>query len=536
MQNHSNPGVLFDLLIDTTQSIVVELDPDGTILAAKAPKGREAGDGVHGKKPRDLFEEGTADEIMYLLDKAARTHKKQVKSIQIKYNGRTFWYSLTIFPIFSADRKIEKFIVISADIEGEKLAEESLRRSKIKLEEVIAHSTAEVSISYDQLLKETEERAVAEKALTESRKQYQLLVETVTDWIWEIDKEAKFTYSSPRSVELLGYQPEELIGRQRYDFIEPDFRDNAFTTFRNFADASIPFNSIQNRFLHKNGKVVVVESNGAPVFNSGGFVIGYRGVSRDITERNYFEQCLRKSEKKLSVHLQQTPLGYIEWDVTKEVLDWNPAATRIFGFSRNEAMRGETFSMIVPSEIQQHLEKIWQDILKGKSVHSINQNIRKDGTRIYCEWFNTLIRDEHNKPVAISSLVSDITERRQVEMELKFLAELLEESDDIISISSATKRKVVFMNKAGRETFGWPENDDLSGRSVAECHPAWILEKMEKEWLPKVIEEGIWKGDSAVIDCYMQEVPVKQIIMSHKNPEGNVEFYSTMVRLENLAH
>jgi PAS domain S-box-containing protein len=261
-----------------------------------------------------------------------------------------------------------------------------------------------------------------------------------------------------------------------------------------------------------------------------GILIGYRGVSRDITERHYFEQSLRKSEQKLSLHLQQTPMGYIEWDITKEVLDWNPVATAIFGYSRNEAMRGNTFRLIVPDELDDNLEKVWQNILTGKgSVHSINQNVRKDGTLIWCEWFNTLIRDENNLPVAISSLVTDITSRRQLEMEKKFLTELLEESNDIISIASATKQKVVFMNKAGRKLFGWIGQEEAFGRSVAKCHPAWVLDKMEKEWLPEVIKNGMWKGESAVVDYDGHVIPVQQVILSHKNSEGEVEFFSTIL-------
>lgn len=528
MQNNSVTEVLLNLLIETTKSIVAEIDQDGTFLNVIAPRGREAGKEVLGRKPHDLFNKESADVIMDLLDEVTVTCKQQRKSIQISYKGRPFWYSIAAFPLLDVNGKIEKFIVISSDIEDEN----SLRKDKADLEEIIAQRTVEISRSYDQFVKEARERSAAEKALSESRKQYQLLVETVTDWIWEIDKNSKFTYCSPRSFELLGYEPVELIGRFRYDFIDPESRANAITTFSNFADASIPFSSIQNRFLHKNGKVVIIESNGTPVLNSRGVVKGYRGVSRDITERNYFEQLLRKSEKKLSLHLKQTPLGYIEWDITKEVLDWNPAASRIFGFSRNEAMRGDTFSMIVPAELHKSLEKIWQDILRGKHVHSINQNIRKDGKKIYCEWFNTLISDENNQPVAISSLVSDITERRQLEMERKFLADLLHESNDIVSIASATKRKVIFMNKAGRDTFGWHYDDDLSGRSVAECHPDWVFRMLEKEWLPIVIEDGIWKGDSAIIAYDGREIPASQIIMSHKNSEGDVEFYSTMIRLK----
>jgi len=374
------------------------------------------------------------------------------------------------------------------------------------------------------------DRKNAEKALNEIRMQYQSLVETVTDWIWEIDTDGITTYSNPRSIDLLGYEPKELTGRLRYDFIKPSNKENAYAFFRNFADASLPFSGIQDKFVHRNGKIVLVESNARPIFNSDDVLIGYRGVSRDITERNYFEQALRKSEQKLSGHLQQTPLGYIEWDINKEVLDWNPAATRIFGFSRNEAIRGNTFSMIVPSDLQQLLEKMWQDILKGKNIHSINQNIRKDGTRIHCEWFNTLNRNKNNQPVSISSLVSDITARRQLEMERKLLAELMEESNDIILITSAANRRIIFMNKAGRDIFGWTENNELGEKSVSDCHPVWILELMEKKWLPEIYKNGVWKGDSSLLTGDGMEIPVKQIIMSHKNSDGAVEFYSTILR------
>jgi PAS domain S-box-containing protein len=372
----------------------------------------------------------------------------------------------------------------------------------------------------------------ADEALNESRKQYQSLVETVTDWIWEVDTDAIITFSSPRSLDLLGYRPDELIGHSRYDFIEPPCRENAYALFRNFAEVSLPFTGIQSNFVHKNGKILVFESNALPVFNSDDVLIGYRGVSRDITERNYFEQALRKSEQKLSGHLQQTPLGFIEWDINKEVLDWNPAAAKIFGLSRNEAMRGNTFNMIVPSELHQLLDKIWQDIIKGENVHSINQNIRKDGTRIYCEWFNTLVRNADNQPVAISSLVSDITIRKQQETERKFLEELIEESSDIVTIASVAKLKVVFMNKAGRNFFGWSDNYELNRQRINDCHPSWVLELLDKVWLPKAIEEGIWRGDSAILTLDNKEIPVKQIIIRHKNSDKEVEFFSSMLRMQ----
>jgi PAS domain S-box-containing protein len=647
---------LLHLLIDTTRSVVVVCAADGTFLDVKVPHGsRYNGKRMVGSKPHEVLEKDTADRWMEIINEAIAVTSPLKREFRFSYKERQLWYDITVYPVSTAEGKIEKLVTIGYDIEAKKTGEAKLEQSRTALEEVIDESVAEVKRSYDNLLAEVEERrkieialqrsqedyrmivenqndiivkadsdgillfvspsccnvfgktsqeligqsflpyvheddrketlaAIAalsfspyhsyveqraltnlgykwiawvysavlneknkvtaiigvgrdisdrknsEKALIESRRQYRSLVETVTDWIWEVDNDAITTYSSPRSKDLLGYEPDELIGRPRYDFIRPEDKDNAYAFFRNFADVSLPFSGIQSQFVHKKGKIVLIESNAQPIFNIDGILIGYRGVSRDITERHYFEQSLRKSEQKLSLHLQQTPMGYIEWDITKEVLDWNPVATTIFGYSRNEAMRGNTFRLIVPDELDDNLEKVWQNILTGKgSVHSINQNVRKDGTLIWCEWFNTLIRDENNLPVAISSLVTDITSRRQLEMEKKFLTELLEESNDIISIASATKQKVVFMNKAGRKLFGWIGQEEAFGRSVAKCHPAWVLDKMEKEWLPEVIKNGMWKGESAMVDYDGHVIPVQQVILSHKNSEGEVEFFSTIL-------
>jgi PAS domain S-box-containing protein len=656
IMSHFDSEFLLHLMVDTTQSVIVVNAVDGTFLEVQVPHGsRHSGQEFVGKLPSEVLDKETASIWMEILKEVISASAPLKRELKFSFKQRLLWYDITVYPVVSADGEVERLITIGWDIEAKKAGEETLKKNRVALEEVIDESIAEVKRSFDQLLAEAEERrkielalqrtqedyklivenqndiivktdpkgillfvspscckifgktsqeltgksfipyvhkddldatmlairalsrppfhsyieqraltaegyrwiawvytAVlneknklkaiigvgrditdrknAEKALNEVRRQYQSLVETVSDWIWEVDTDAVTTYCNPRSQDLIGYKPDELIGRPYYDFIEPSSQENAYAFFRNFADSSLPFSGIQSNFVHKNRKIVLIESNALPIFNSDSVLIGYRGVSRDITERNYFEQALRKSEQKLSGHLQQTHLGYIEWDINKEVLDWNPAAKRIFGFSRNEAMKGNTFSMIVPAELHQALEKIWQDILKGKNVHSINQNIRKDGERIHCEWFNTLNRNENNIPVSISSLVTDISARRQLEKEHKFLAELMEESNDIVSIATAAEQKIIFMNKAGRHIFGWMDNSGFARRSVNECHPAWVLNLLEKEWLPEINIKGIWRGDSAVLSSDGKEIPVKQIIMSHKNPEGQVEFYSTILR------
>jgi PAS domain S-box-containing protein len=128
------------------------------------------------------------------------------------------------------------------------------------------------------------------------------------------------------------------------------------------------------------------------------------------------EQALRASQKKLALHLEQTLLGVIEWDLEGRVRAWNPAAEQIFGYARNEAIGRRADELIVPSSHTFSAKGELSALLgNGGSEASTREATTKDGRTILCEWVNTLLKDEGGKVVGVMSLVSDITERHQAE-------------------------------------------------------------------------------------------------------------------------
>ncbi|MFZ1156229.1 MAG: ATP-binding protein, partial [Candidatus Sulfotelmatobacter sp.] len=114
-----------------------------------------------------------------------------------------------------------------------------------------------------------------------------------------------------------------------------------------------------------------------------------------------------------------TPLAVIEWDLDFRVASWNPAAERIFGYSRAEAI-GQHASFTVPPNFREHVDRVWHDLLAQRGgARSTNDNITKDGRTISCEWYNTPLVDDSGRVLGVASLVQDVTERVVLEDRLR---------------------------------------------------------------------------------------------------------------------
>lgn len=139
------------------------------------------------------------------------------------------------------------------------------------------------------------------RSLSDRERRFKSFVETSHDWIWELDKNANFSYVSPRVKNILGYEPEELVGRSGYDLMPPDEAEKISKKFDEYVEKHIPFTNLINVNIHKDGHRVVMESSGWPFFDPDGELLGYRGADRDITERLEREETFNQSERMKTV-------------------------------------------------------------------------------------------------------------------------------------------------------------------------------------------------------------------------------------------
>ena len=139
------------------------------------------------------------------------------------------------------------------------------------------------------------------------------------------------------------------------------------------------------------------------------------------------ETALREFQQKLLLLVQQAPLAAIEWDLDFNVMEWNPAAESIFGFSRQETIGRNALDWLVPEPTRSSIEQMWRDLLDGKGGrYSTNENVTRDGRIIVCEWHNTVLTDDNGNAIGVISLAKDITSQVETEAALQRACEEME--------------------------------------------------------------------------------------------------------------
>ena len=268
-------------------------------------------------------------------------------------------------------------------------------------------------------------RKRAEEALRASEEKYRNLVENINDMVWESDLNGKCTYASPKTRDLLGYEPEELLGRTAYEFMAPEDAGRVAESYGQSKARREPLTLIRYDVIRKDGTRIVIETNGVPILDHDGNYKGYRGVNRDVTERVRAQEALRKSEEKFRV-LAETTASAIVILQDNRVKYANPAVEKITGYSREEMLAMspvEAASVIDPATIL--MLNLARFRRRGR-----NENLRyeirlkaKDGKTKWVDVTTGVI--SYNGSPAFLATGLDITERKRAEEEVQNARKML---------------------------------------------------------------------------------------------------------------
>lgn len=205
-------------------------------------------------------------------------------------------------------------------------------------------------------------RKEAEEALHKSEARYRSLVETTSDWVWEADRQGKFTYCSPVCEELYGYHPEELLGRSMFDILldpewAPEFRKNIEICLDNIKG----FHGVERLSTKKDGSRVFVESSVTPIVSGKLGVIGFHGIDRDISERKRAEEEKTILEEQYHQAQKLEALGTLAGGVAHDI---NNLLSPIIGYAELAEMALEKGN----GDIAKHLNAISENSYKATEL------------------------------------------------------------------------------------------------------------------------------------------------------------------------
>lgn len=315
------------------------------------------------------------------------------------------------------------------------------------------------------LLEQTQERDRIEALLRTSAQRFRNLVESTNDWLWEIDGAGRYSYVSPQIMSILGYAPDEVLGRTPFELMPADEAARMEAMFAELMSQRAPLRAVENINLHKDGRRVVLETNGVPVLGEHGEFSGYRGIDRDITERRQAEQAQRESERRFRDLLENMQLMAVMLDDGGNITFINDFLLHSTGRTRDAVLGQNWFEVFIPEELRGALRAAYLRTMAGGAPVSPHEHeiLTVSGGRRRIVWNVILIHGPDERAAGSASVGSDVTEQRKSEMEMHKLLRVVEQTDDSVMITDPNGN-IEYVNAAFERISGY-QRDEVIGRT-----------------------------------------------------------------------
>jgi len=308
------------------------------------------------------------------------------------------------------------------------------------------------------VLSEVEDFSV-ESAFTESEERFRQMAEMAGEWLWEQDPGGYYSYSSAAVSQILGYSPDEVLGKHYTEFLTP--QDKA--TQQHYATSHRPFYALLSHYRHKDGRQILTESTGLPIINAAGKLLKWRGVDRDITARMHFQDALIESEKRIRLIIESSLSAIVIMDSYGIVTDWNHPAEKIFGWTKDEAIGRRLDELVIPPRLHAAHQRGLELFLRTGSGPLLNRlieqtAIRRDGTEFPVELSISPLK--LGNAYIFSGFIHDITERKRLEHRFRQAVEsapnaivMVNKSGTIVMVNAQTE---AFFGYSRAELIGQP--------------------------------------------------------------------------------
>ncbi len=339
-------------------------------------------------------------------------------------------------------------------------------------------------------------------------------------------EEGRYVDVNNAFVSLVGYTRDEAIGRTSLElglWLDVRARDRVWSELA----AAGEVHNVPVQLRTKSGEIRDVLYSAARITLHGVPHVIAQGL--DITEHKRAEEALRRSEERFRSLYANMAEGVALHDV---VFDDRgvPVNYRITAINAQyEQMTGLTAGQVVgrlATEAYETPEPPYREEFTRVALTGVPYQFETYFPPMD-RYFRISVAPLENRGFA--TIFFDITARKRADQERARLTAILESTSDLVA-SAGVDGRVTYMNDAGRRMVGWSHDEDVSRRRIPEIHPAWAYELIRQEGIPTAIEKGVWRGETAILGRDGRNVPVSQVIMAHRSPEGELLYLSTIMR------
>jgi PAS domain S-box-containing protein len=396
----------------------------------------------------------------------------------------------------------------------------------------LAHATTRISELEAELalLKRTltpsgEELTSVHAARNDAR--YRSLVTNSPDLIYILDLDYHIQFASSTTDD---FTLQQILGANALDFIAQD----DVPPFKATLDAARDegrLGSIEVR-VPTPDDVLWYEARIRPI-QEGGRTVELLLISGDITRRKRAEAALTASEARLRELITSVPgtlyqftagpQGWTMHFITESIMD-------LAGVQAEDILRdiGVLHARHHPDDVQRFVSSV-NAVVERPALWVYEGRFVKPSGEV--RWFQG-----RSNPVALpdgsmvfNGVLIDITDRKQAQEAQERLVQILESTSDFVG--TATMDGVTqYINAAGQRMVGLKAGDDITSRRISDFSPPWALEIIGNRGIPTAIQDGVWEGESALLNGQGEEFPVSQVIICHKDARGVPVFLSTIAR------
>lgn len=331
--------------------------------------------------------------------------------------------------------------------------------------------------------------------LEESRRRFIEVANSSSDWVWEVDKNDRYTFVSPKVEEFLGYKPEEMIGELSLKTMSEEESLRVNEIFTQYTSKQLPFKDIENVNIHKDGHSVILQTSGVPIYDIHGEFAGYRGSDRDITNIKNLLSSLKESQENLKEAQKLANIGHWELNLVDNSLYWSDEVYRIFGLEPQEfGATYESFLKHIHPDDHDLVNNAYRDSVVSKSSYYIvHRVLTKQNELKYVEERCSHKIDAQGNVVKSIGTVHDITQRVIHEKELELASNVFKYSTESIVITDADN-KIISINSAYEKLTQY-SLEELVGKDPRILSSGWGDNTFYEKMWQEIVTQGLWQGE-----------------------------------------